>query len=554
MQRNFEHNTSSSRSVTRHNLGVPSISINREMPYQAPNVDRSSSRHAHNRSFSNNISYVKSNGDDSRIERVGPFREYGDYNKSNITHITSNGNTSVMTEAKKERKLDYEIKYRDDNIKKLEADNSDLKREVHRLRKIEAGWGVGGNKQIIEETKIHNTYIVENNNLKIEVEEYRAKYMELENIIDSLEEEKRELERQLQLDRKESSQETVLRKEVERLKIRETTEIKKISEEKIRIEEERKKLREERDKTREEKEKYKVDRDRYRGERDMLRQKLKTLEMNIEGQRENTREKERERERERMRETRVEESSKYRELEEELRRKNEEVRRFQTDIESLRRTKSERTGLESQISELNVQINQLSQENQFLHKKLAILEGVQKGDRRVEYSDSERVQELERLLEMYKSRLSSRDDQINSLRKDVEVCKDEAQRHKITREEIEIKSRVGSSLEYKKEMQKTKIMKIRAEELESRVKHLEYENKRLRDVLQQSGVRVENNVYIEKEVYNNGRFNNEIEDMGVKAVLKELEMERFKKNTKDPKKDADKSYNESINDSWKAIH
>jgi len=178
-------------------MNSPSITINRDTTYLAPNNERISNKNTHIRSYSNNTSYMRSNGDESRlvIDKSVPFREYGDYNKSTITNMTGNDKTSTYGEIKKERKLDYELRLRDDNIRKLEAENADLKKEVHRLRKIEAGWTMGGKNQVLEETRIHNTYIIEqNNNLKVEIEEYKAKYLELENIIQNIEEEKRELE------------------------------------------------------------------------------------------------------------------------------------------------------------------------------------------------------------------------------------------------------------------------------------------------------------------------------------------------------------------------
>lgn len=553
MQRKYDHNVSSSRIVTRHNNQPPMITINSTSNNLSPYIDHSSHRQFPNRSFSNNTSFIRTNGDESRIDKSAQFREYGDYNKSNITHITTNGNTSVASEMKKGRKLDYELKYRDENIKKLEIENKELLRELHRLRKIEAGWSLGGYKQNIEETKIHNTYIVEqNNNLKIEIEEYKAKYLELEEIVESLEEEKRELERMLQEQRSDSTQETLLRKEIERFKSKESIEIKKISEEQIKIDNERKQLHQEREKQNEEIERYRRDRDRYRDQRDNVRQKLKSLEIALEQHKETILEMEREHER--HREVRIEDNPRYQELENESRRKENELRKLQTEIEILRRIRIEKTNIESELTELNTHIGQLSQENQFLHKKLAIIENGPKADRRIEYSDSERVQELERLLEMYKSRITARDDQIITLRKEVDIYKDEVQRYKFTKDEIEIKSRLGSTLEHKNELQKLKVMRIRTEELESRVKHLELENKRLRDVLQQSGIRSDNNLYIDKNPYKNGHFNNEIEDMGVKAMLKELEMERFKKQNKDEYTEVNRTLHESINDSWEAIH
>lgn len=554
MQRSYDHNTSLNHTVNRQNYQNPTITINREQTFLSPH-ERISNRHV-TRSYSNNTSYVRSNGDESRIDKTAPFREYGDYNKSNITHTTSNNNTTIgATDKRRDRKLDYELKYRDDNIKRLENENKELQRELHRLRKIEAGWGIGGHKQNTEETRIHNTYIIEqNNNLKIELDEYKAKYLELEHIIENLEEEKRDIEKMFHEKRSDTSQEMVYKKEVERLKSAHTTEITKLTEERLKLDEDRKRFKEEKDKYSHERERYRSERDRYRSERDNLRQKLRSLESLLEEQKDKIREHQWENDREREREARIEDNPRFKDQEEDIKRKNDEIRKIQAEMDGLRRLKSEKAAVESQLSELSIQISQLTQENQFLHKKLSIFESTQKDKQKIEYTDSERVQELERLLEMYKTRITTRDDQINNMRKEVEMYKDEMQRYKLDREEIEIKSRLGTTIEHKKEMQKMKVIKIRTEELESRVKHLELENKRLRDVLQQSGIRVENNVYVERDVFKTGHFNNEIEDMGVKAVLKELEMERMKKHKKDAQSEIDRTLQESINDSWKAIH
>ena len=98
MQRNYDHNTSMSRTMRSQNYQshqTPTITINREQTYLTTPTERTSNRHV-TRSYSNNTSFVRSNGDESRLDKLGPFREYGDYHKSNITNLTSANNNSHM--------------------------------------------------------------------------------------------------------------------------------------------------------------------------------------------------------------------------------------------------------------------------------------------------------------------------------------------------------------------------------------------------------------------------------------------------------------------------
>lgn len=563
MQRNYENNSINSRITNRQHPQVLSMNTNRDASHITPNNNGVMNRRFHTRSHSNNTSYMGSNGDKSRLmpDKTVPYKEYGDYNKSNFTQITGNEPASTYGESKRERRLDYEIRYRDENIKKLEAENNDLKREIHRLRKIEAGWSMGGNRQVSKEEKLHNAYIIEeNNNLKIEIEEYKAKYMELESIIESIDAEKQELERRLLNSQRDHSQEDYILKEIDRLKNNENSEIKKLNEEKLKLEKERRRMKEEEDKYQEEKDKYKDekekiknDRNRYREERNVLKKRLRQLEASLDEFKRGIKEKDRAIEKLREKEIRIEDNQKYREIEDQSKRKGDEIIRLRSELEALRRNRFEKTAIENQVSELNLQINQLTQENHFLHKKLAIIEGSQRNERKLEYSDTERVQELERLLELYKNRLLSKDEQISRLKREVDILKDEIQRYKLTKEEADIKSRLGSNIEYKDEAQKFKTMKIRAEELDSRVKHLEIENQKLRDVLQQSGLNFENNRHVNTNTPKNGNFDYEIEDMGVKAVLKQLEMEKAK-NENEYHINHFKKFQENINNSWKNIH
>ena len=556
MHRTYDYAAAKNRAVYNQNIHTPSVTLTRDTSYLFSTGERNSHRRDNSRSYSNNLNYHHVDKDHNRIciDKPIPIKDYNETQRSKLPEISFKDCSTNLNETRKEMKLETEIKYKNKNIQRLEAENAELKKEVHRLRKIEAGWNLGVLKSSSNDKKDDIKMLVEQNNyLKAHIEECKEKLMEFERLIENLQAEKQNLETKYYDNYKSRSQEIYLKKQIETLQNKENAELEQLNDTLMRSEDEIKRLKEELTVCRNEMKRCEEDKERYRRERNCIRKETKSLEAELDYYRAEMKETEQELETEKLRRESSRPSIDYqlrsRELETELSKKDETIRELQLEVQHLRRNKADNTRSESEVAELKSQITNLVQENQFLCKKLEISENNKFEDTRAENSEVERIEELEKLIEMYKNRLSIKDDQINSYRKELEAYQNEIHKQKMGSEETDIKTKVGLTLEHKKDVQRLKAMRLKNEELASRVTHLELENKKLRDVLKQSNTPLEHSATLGKAIYSNVNSYNEIEDDGVKAVIKALESEELEKGKALYQSEVQKTLKQSLNGS-----
>lgn len=534
----------------------------------------------------------------------GKFRQNDENNQpyvSNYEYMEENtylkppssryGGMYSKSSVQKDIKRDYEIKFKDNNLKNLEKENAELKKEVHRLRKIEAGWNIGKGNQI-EEIRIQNTYYVEqNNSLKTEIHEYKTKNMEMLAVIERLEEDKQRLEMQLGEGGRENNQEmTAMANEVERYR----SEVKKLKIENVKLT----KLKEENfelvrrnrsESNRKETKRVEEIRTKYKREIEKLTEELRKAERSKRGYREELERKESSNRTSRKRK----DNSRYEELINEQKMKIKQIKddnqslfaenqkikdenlRLISDMNGLRlrvndnqkaKTKIDESQLidrNNRIKDLQNKLDTVLKENKALNTKIYKLEAsyITAEQKTINYSGTSRSAELEKLLSMYKEKLENKDEHIDKMRLELERLKDEIHSQKLRANEIEVKTRVSHNIENKKEMGNLRTLQIRNEELQSRIDHLELESQKLRDILQQSRVVNETNVHIVKEIHNDQHdtvSNKEYNDLALKLVFYDLEIERLSEQLRAEREQNNSVIKESrvsrkndLNISWK---
>ncbi len=300
----------------------------------------------------------------------------------------------------------YVVNLEKDNLKK---ENKKLKTELHKLRKIQAGWFGRGNKQEIEEVRIQNNYYVkENNTLITEINDLKSENLKLANKIKMFETQNAKLKGDYEGFKS------------EQLKIFNS----KIKNLKTGLNAERSKIRSE------------VEREGQR----RMGNKDREYESVISQLRANLDSKERENRRY------MTEINRHKSSVNEIKNRANSITNIEFE-KSTRILKSQKNDLDKTLKNKSVEIEQLNKINEELRSRILKIDA-DHSNHECEYyhlSDQQRIQETEKIISLYKQKLDEKNDQNSKLKQLNESLKDQIHQYKITKNEINITKQYQNS-------------------------------------------------------------------------------------------------------------
>lgn len=403
----------------------------------------------------------------------------------------------------------------------LKSQNKYLDAELHRLRKIEAGFSRKGKN--IEEKTYHNTYINKSNkDMVYELEKAKNNYGKEKNNNLELNKELARLRKLNELQGKEFNKikrEQMNQKESNEKLIRNsTTQISQIrSKYQAKISSLEQEIGLLRNKNDDLKIKLNSDIERHRAmDEEQFSKKIEMYERELRNAK-NAYEDHAQRSRmlnNRVKELREENSLLIKEKNQETHKMaqernrlhyvKEENNRLKQELESVQRHSqsivNEKAKYESEIERQRTEINKLVNDNEMLNSKLQQLQFESEYKQtQVRASGQSKLQEHEKLIELYKSQLDEKAIELRNLRSVNEQLKNEAHNIKLTLSQQEAKLRTNASLSTQKEDDELRNLKIHIEETETDNAFLKEELSNLRNLLEQS--RVKQDTPVERVVY-----------------------------------------------------
>ena len=403
----------------------------------------------------------------------------------------------------------------------LKSQNKYLDAELHRLRKIEAGFSRKGKN--IEEKTYHNTYINKSSkDMVYELEKAKNNYGKEKNINLELNKELTRLRKLNELQGKEFNKikrEQMNQKESNEKLIRNSTaqisQIRNKYQAKISsLEQEIGLLRNKNDdlkiKLNSDIERHRArDEEQFNKKIEMYERELRSAKNAYEDQAQrsrmlNNRVKELREENSLLIKEKNQETHKMAQERNRLRDIKEENNRLKREFESAQRHSqsivNEKAKYESEIEKQRTEINNLVNDNEMLNSKLQQLQFESEYKQtQVRASEQSKLKEHEKLIELYKSQLDEKAIELRNLRSINEQLKNEAHNIKLTLSQQEAKLRTNASLSTQKEDDELRNLKIQVEETETDNAFLKEELNNLRKLLEQS--RVKQDTPVERVVY-----------------------------------------------------
>lgn len=403
----------------------------------------------------------------------------------------------------------------------LKSQNKYLDAELHRLRKIEAGFSRKGKN--IEEKTYHNTYINKSSkDMVYELEKAKNNYGKEKNINLELNKELTRLRKLNELQGKEFNKikrEQMNQKESNEKLIRNSTaqisQIRNKYQAKISsLEQEIGLLRNKNDnlkiKLNSDIERHRArDEEQFNKKIEMYERELRSTKNAYEDQSQrsrmlNNRVKELREENSLLIKEKNQETHKMAQERNKLRDIKEENNRLKREFESAQRHSqsivNEKAKYESEIEKQRTEINNLVNDNEMLNSKLQQLQFESEYKQtQVRASEQSKLKEHEKLIELYKSQLDEKAIELRNLRSINEQLKNEAHNIKLTLSQQEAKLRTNASLSTQKEDDELRNLKIQVEETETDNAFLKEELNNLRKLLEQS--RVKQDTPVERVVY-----------------------------------------------------
>ena len=403
----------------------------------------------------------------------------------------------------------------------LKSQNKYLDAELHRLRKIEAGFSRKGKN--IEEKTYHNTYINKSSkDMVYELEKAKNNYGKEKNNNLELNKELTRLRKLNELQGKEFNKikrEQMNQKESNEKLIRNSTaqisQIRNKYQAKISsLEQEIGLLRNKNDdlkiKLNSDIERHRArDEEQFNKKIEMYERELRSAKNAYEDQAQrsrmlNNRVKELREENSLLIKEKNQETHKMAQERNKLRDIKEENNRLKREFESAQRHSqsivNEKAKYEAEIEKQRTEINNLVNDNEMLNSKLQQLQFESEYKQtQVRASEQSKLKEHEKLIELYKSQLDEKAIELRNLRSINEQLKNEAHNIKLTLSQQEAKLRTNASLSTQKEDDELRNLKIQVEETETDNAFLKEELNNLRKLLEQS--RVKQDTPVERVVY-----------------------------------------------------
>ena len=458
--------------------------------------------------------------------------------------------------------IDRKLQKKEDEIHMLRQENAYLTKELHRLKKIEAGWVFGRKEQKgVEHVNVHNTYLHENN------DHFSNDLNNLHRTCENLKREKRKLGKDLQSssDRQrdlEISNER-LKQQVSQFK-KEKSAVENEYQAKIaKIEEnyrfEAQQLKQEINKANREKEKIrsKVDREIQRNSdnvhetiqdvRHGYEQTIHDLQVQYDTSQRRNQELERQMKDlkgkvehlKALNNSSSSNQSSYNQrikvLEDENSALRSECSRKEHQLEELRPYVNQNEQLRWELGECKEKLNQYLEEIDVLNNRLHEAESKEQYRSNMIYlDDQDKIQERENIIALYKRQIKEKDEKINALKATIDSITDENHRLKLNKTETDTKLKVSSLISDKHESQETKALKIRLEESENDNKYLRKEIKKLRKLLGEADNAKGDSESIkwnngDRDVNSNIIYNNHTYDANVKDIGNAITAQEYAK-------------------------